>query len=198
MEILFFILDYIEIKIEYNYLFTLLFFFIFLTIYSTLSIPGNIIFIVAAGYFFGTSVGFLLSICSIVIGSFLFFIFVSSFLKIFFNKKMHAYTKNIYNYLINSKFEYLVIFRLIPGIPLFLQNFLLSTININKIKFLLSTFLGFTPIIYLMVFFGDHLKDFNKLKSLSFNDFFSMNFILLLFFIIFLLIIRIFILHKKN
>ena len=45
-------LEYIELNVEYNFILTLLIFFIFILLYNSFSIPGNIIFIAATGYFF--------------------------------------------------------------------------------------------------------------------------------------------------
>ena len=46
-------LDFLNIYIDTNYNFSILIFFVFLLFYNTFSIPGNLIFVVSAGYFFG-------------------------------------------------------------------------------------------------------------------------------------------------
>ena len=65
-------LDYIRINIEGNFIWTFVFFFIFLLIYNSFSIPGNMFFIAATGYFFGTYIGYFLSIFTLVFGSLIF------------------------------------------------------------------------------------------------------------------------------
>ena len=52
MEFIFVILDYLKFNVENNYYLTIFCFFIFLLIYNTFAIPGNIIFISASGFFF--------------------------------------------------------------------------------------------------------------------------------------------------
>ena len=58
MEILITFLDYIKFNIEYNFMFTFFLFFTFMLFYNSFSLPGNIIFMASAGYFFGILLGF--------------------------------------------------------------------------------------------------------------------------------------------
>ena len=196
MEILINILDYIKTNIDNNYTLTLIFFFIFLILYNSFSIPGNLIFISSTGYFFGIYIGFFISITSIVLGSFIFFLFANLYTKKLIPKKIYKYSINLKNHIKDSSLEYLIIFRMIPGTPLFLQNILLSFLNISKIKFILSSFLGFTPLVFVVVFVGNQFKDLNKFKNLSFIDFFSFNFLIFIVLIIIFLLIRIFYKNK--
>ena len=196
MEILINILDYIKTNIDNNYTLTLIFFFIFLILFNSFSIPGNLIFISSTGYFFGIYIGFFISITSIVLGSFIFFLFANLYTKKLIPKKIYKYSINLKNHIKDSSLEYLIIFRMIPGTPLFLQNILLSFLNISKIKFILSSFLGFTPLVFVVVFVGNQFKDLNKFKNLSFIDFFSFNFLIFIVLIIIFLLIRIFYKNK--
>ena len=66
-------LDFLNIYIDTNYNFSILIFFVFLLFYNTFSIPGNLIFVVSTGYFFGIYIGYIISILSIVLGSLIFF-----------------------------------------------------------------------------------------------------------------------------
>ena len=66
-------LDFLNTYINTNFNFSIFVFFIFLLVYNTFSIPGNLIFFVSAGYFFGIYIGYIISILSIVFGSFIFF-----------------------------------------------------------------------------------------------------------------------------
>jgi len=198
MEIFFFILDFIKLKVETSYYTTLLIFFFFLLIYSTFSIPGNIILVVSTGYFFGIYTGFLLSISTIVLGSLFFYLLTSFCLKKIFPNIIEKYSNRIDQYISVSSLEYLIIFRMIPGPPLMLQNLLLSFLNINKTKFIISSLLGFAPLVFISVFFGFHLTNFSNLKSITLSNIFSLDFILVLIFIIFLLLVRIFYKRKNN
>lgn len=198
MDILFLILDFIKLKIEINYFITLLILFIYLFLHFSLSLPGGIIFFAATGYFFGLYVGFLVSILSLVLGSLFFFVFFSFLLKKIFPEIYKNYSNKITNYITDSSFEYLILLRMIPGPPLMLQNLLLSILNIKKTLFCLTTFIGFTPIVFVSVFFGYQLSNFNSLKSIIFSDIFSLEFIIFLLFIFALVFLKVFYKKKKN
>ena len=198
MDIFFLILEYIKLNAEINYFNTLLIFFIYLFLHNLFSLPGNIIFFAASGYFFGLYIGLFISMVSLVLGSLFFFIFTSFFLKKIFPKIYNNYSKKITNYIDDSSFEYLILLRLIPGPPLMLQNLLLSILNIKKTLFCLSTFIGFSPIVFISVFLGHKLSNFNSLKSVVFSDIFSLEFIIFTFCIFVLIFLRIFYQKKKN
>ena len=196
MEILLNFLDYIKLNVENNYVFTFFLFFIFLLIYNSFSIPGNLIFVASTGYFFGIYIGYFLSIFSLVLGSLLFFSFSQFFIEKIFSNFINKYRNNFQRYLSNSSIEYLIIFRMIPGPPLFLQNLILSFLNISKIKFFITSFIGFSPLIFIVVFIGNQLSDIDKIKTLSFNDIFSFKFLIFILCLIFFLSFRIF--YKKK
>ena len=196
MEILLNFLDYIKLNVENNYVFTFFLFFIFLLIYNSFSIPGNLIFVASTGYFFGIYIGYFLSIFSLVLGSLLFFSFSQFFIEKIFSNFINKYRNNFQRYLSNSSIEYLIIFRMIPGPPLFLQNLILSFLNISKIKFFITSFIGFSPLIFIVVFIGNQLSDIDKIKTLSFNDIFSFKFLIFILCLIFFLSLRIF--YKKK
>ena len=196
MDILINFLNYITFYIEHNYLISLLFFFIFLLIYNSFSIPGNLILLPSTGYFFGIYIGYTISITSLVLGSLIFFSFSNFFIIKFFPKIFTRYTSSLENYIVDSSFEYIIMLRLIPGPPLFLQNLLLSFLKITKVRFTLSTFIGLSPLTFLLVFIGNQFRDINKIKNLKFDDILSYKFLIFLSCIILLLSIRIY--YKKK
>ena len=87
MNEFFVFLDFLIIYIDTNYNFSILIFFVFLLFYNTFSIPGNLIFVVSAGYFFGIYIGYIISILSIVLGSLIFFTVSKLFLSETSDKK---------------------------------------------------------------------------------------------------------------
>ena len=198
MDSLILILDYIKFQVEINYYFSIFFLFIFLLIYNSFSIPGNTIFMAASGYFFGIFIGYLISILTIVFGSLLFFIFSSFFLKKFSPKTLIKYSNKVDVYISNSSIEYLIIFRMIPGPPLFLQNLILSFLNVPKIKFIFSSLIGFTPLVFLLVFFGHQLTNFDNIKNFEINDIFSFKILIFVFLFLLFLILRIYLKKKKK
>lgn len=192
MDILYFFLDYIKINVENNFIITFFIFFLFLLIYVTFAIPGNIVFVASTGYFFGIYFGFILSILSLVFGSLIFFIFISFILKYLFPKIYEKYSDKANNYISKSSLEYLIIFRMIPGPPLMFQNLIMSILDIPKLKFIVSTFLGFSPLTFVAVFVGHQIKGVQNIKNISLNSIFSFEFFIFISVIIIILIIRIF------
>ena len=195
MEFILVILDFIKLNIENNFYYTFFIFFIITFLYFSLSLPGNIILVISSGYFFGIFFGFLLSLIAMVSGSLFFFIFISSFIKKFFPHISYKYSNKVKQYLSNSSLEYLIIFRIIPGPPLMLQNLILSILDVKKLSFIISSALGFSPIAFICVFFGFKLKDLDMISQLSFYDLFSYEFIIFIICIIIFLLFRI--LYKK-
>ena len=184
--------------IELNFFYSLLFYSVFIFFYSTLSLPGLLIFIVFAGYVFGLIWGFLICIISATLGSFFFFLISKYILSKFFSKIYSKYANKIDLYIKNSKLEYLIIFRIIPGSPLILQNFLLSTLKISKYKFILSTLIGFSPIMFFSVYLGNKIKNLKIIANISSSDIFTWDLIFTILVFTIILIIMIFLKKKSN
>ena len=197
MEYSFLLLQNILLYTQDNHYISILFFFLFLLFYSIFSFPGILIFSSISGYLFGIYYGFIISILSVSFGSLAFFFLSKIFFKYFFIEYYKKYSQNINKYISHSTVEYLIIFRLVPGLPLIVQNTILSLLNISIFKFLLATFIGFSPIFFLSVFVGNKIKDIHLIKGISSQDLFSWDFIFFICFLIMLLILRI-IFRKKN
>ena len=193
-EIISFILDYVKIFFidEENYFVSSIFFFLFLTLYNVIGLPGHVFLMLVSGYFFGTYFGFLLCLTSIVLGSFIFYLFGKNLCIKFFPGFLNKYSNKINHYVKKNTLEYLVIFRLFPGTPLFLQNLILCFLNINKKVFFLSTVIGFAPGVFVTVYFGDQINNFKNINSIKVSDVFSLEFYLSIFIVIIVLFIKIF------
>jgi len=196
MEFFFSLLQNILLYSQVNYFISILFFFLFLLCYSVFSLPGLLIFTSMSGYLFGIYYGFIISILSLTFGSLVFFILSKILFKYFFIKYYEKYAQNINKYISNSTVEYLIIFRLVPGPPLMVQNMILSLLDISIFKFLLSTFIGSTPIILTSVIIGNKIKNIQLIKEISSQDIFTWDIVLIISVLIFFLIIKI--KFKKN
>ena len=201
MNEFFVFLDFLNIYIDTNYNFSILIFFVFLLVYKTFSIPGNLIFVVSAGYFFGIYIGYIISIVSIVLGSLIFFTFSKLFLKKLFTNIYDKYSTKINKYISNSSIEYLILFRMMPGPPLMMQNVCLS-ITVKRFVhiafiFILTSFIGFSPIIFVAVYFGSKIKSFESIKNITMNSILSRDFLIFVGLMIFFLSLRI-IFKKKS
>ena len=114
-------------------------------------------------------------------------------------KKYYMKIANKINFFIkDSSIEYLIIFRLIQGNPLFFQNLCLSFLNISKTKFILTSIAGLSPSIIIFTYVGSKLLQIYEIKNITYNEIFSKEFIFILIIFIFLLIFRIIYNYKKN
>ncbi len=190
------ILNYIQILIFDNYLLALISYFIFCLLFFFLSLPGGIIVTLSSGFFFGFYIGFLINILSITIGSLFFIILSRYFFLNYFNNYLLKYTDRLNKIIKKSSFEYLILIRLILGIPLFIQNLFISTLEISKFKFILSSFIGFTPYFLIFSFVGDKISNLLEIKSFSIKNIFSIEIIVILIILVLILIFRIF--YKIN
>ena len=168
MDFVLYFLDYIQLKIEHNYYFSLIIFLSLMILYNSFSLPGNPIFMTSAGFLYGIGIGFSVSIIGIVLGSLIFYLFVSFLLKKVFPSFYNKYSSKAHSYLSDSSFEYLIIFRMIPGFPLIVQNLVLTILKIDKLKFIISSIIGFSPLVFAFVYFGKQLNNISKLKSFNF------------------------------
>ena len=134
----------------------------------------------------------MINILSIVIGSLNFYIFSKFFIKTFFSKFYKKYSYKITKIIKNSSYEYLILLRLISFFPLIVQNIFLSILNISKIKFIITTLIGFIPLMFLTAFIGNEFSNFVELKNYNIKDLFSPTFLLVIFLFILIIILRIF------
>ena len=185
-------LDFITYYVDNNFLLSAFLFFIFLVIYNSFSLPGNLFFFLSSGFFFNVYIGFLINIFSIVIGSLNFFIFSKLFFKFFLSKFYNKYSNKITKIIKNSSYEYLILLRLISLFPLMVQNICLSILNISKTKFIITTFIGFIPIMFLAAFIGNEISNFVELKNFRMKDLFSSNFLLIFLLLILIIVLQIF------
>ena len=197
MDLILYFLDYIQLRIEDNFYFSLIIFISIMILYNSFSLPGNPIFMISAGFFYGIGIGFSVSIIGIVIGSLIFYLFVSFLFKKIFPNFYNKYSYKAHSYLSDSTFGYLIIFRMIPGFPLIVQNLVLTILKIDKLKFIISSIIGFSPLVFAFVYFGKQLNNISKLQKFTISDIFSLEILILIFSIILLISIRIIYVKKR-
>ena len=185
-----------DLIIDNNFALSLFIYFIFSILFFTFSLPGSLIIILASSFFFGFFVGYLINIISVTLGSLLFFLFFKVIYKKYANKKLEKFSNKLNKIIKKSSLEYLILLRLIFGVPLFIQNLFLSTLEISKKKFILSSFLGFSPYMLIFSFVGNQFSAFIDIKSFNLGDILSLEFISIFLIIIFFLILRIFLKFK--
>ena len=192
IDVIFNFLIQFDLLIKNNLELSLILYFLFSFLFFTFSLPGSLIIILASSFFFGFITGFIINITTIVLGSLCFFLFFKNLFKKYFNKQIEKFSNKLNTIIKKSSFEYLVLLRLIFGVPLFVQNLFLSTLNISKTKFIISSFIGFTPYFLLFSFIGNQFSDLIEIKEFQLSNILSFELILIFLILIILLLIRIF------
>tara|TARA_Y100000817_G_scaffold3020_1_gene2611 strand:+ start:391 stop:984 length:594 start_codon:yes stop_codon:yes gene_type:complete len=192
IDVIFNFLIQFDLLIKNNLELSLILYFLFSFLFFTFSLPGSLIIILASSFFFGFITGFIINITTIVLGSLCFFLFFKNIFKKYFNKQIEKFSDKLNTIIKKSSFEYLVLLRLIFGVPLFVQNLFLSTLNISKTKFIISSFIGFTPYFLLFSFIGNQFSDLIEIKEFQLSNILSFELILIFLILIILLLIRIF------
>ena len=192
-EIIFNFLINLNEFVSAYYIYSFCLFFIFSTLYFTFSLPGGIIILLSSGFFFGFIAGFFLNIISICLGSLIFIIFSKTLLRGFFEKYYVKFSDKLSRYIKSSSYEYLILIRLIVGPPLLFQNICISLLNISKTKILITSFIGFAPLMLLFSYLGSHVSNIIELKAFTIADIFTSEIIIIFVLIISILFFRIFI-----
>ena len=192
-EIIFNFLINLNEFVSTYYIYSFCLFFIISTLYFTFSLPGGIIILLSSGFFFGFIGGFFLNIISICLGSLIFIIFSKTLIKGLFEKYYVKFSDKLSTYIKSSSYEYLILIRLIIGPPLLFQNICISLLNISKTKILITSFIGFTPLILLFSYLGSHVSNIIELKAFTIADIFTSEIIIIFVLIISILFFRIFI-----
>ncbi len=192
IDVIFNFLIQFDLLIKNNLELSLILYFLFSFLFFTFSLPGSLIIILASSFFFGFITGFIINITTIVLGSLCFFLFFKNIFKKYFNKQIEKFSDKLNKIIKKSSFEYLVLLRLIFGVPLFVQNLFLSTLNISKTKFIISSFIGFTPYFILFSFIGNQFSDLIEIKEFQLSNILSFELILIFLLLIIFLLLRIF------
>lgn len=192
-EIIFNFLINLNEFVSTYYIFSFCLFFIISTLYFTFSLPGGVIILLSSGFFFGFIGGFFLNIISICLGSLIFIIFSKTLIKGLFEKYYVKFSDKLSTYIKSSSYEYLILIRLIIGPPLLFQNICISLLNISKTKILITSFIGFTPLMLLFSYLGSHVSNIIELKAFTIADIFTSEIIIIFVLIISILFFRIFI-----
>ena len=181
------------IDIYYFYSF-ILYFFITLIFFS-FSLPGGLLVCLASGFFFGFIPGYIINVFSASLGSLISIFLFKTILKRLFNKYYLKYSEKFTGYLKNSSYEYLILFRLIFGIPLVVQNIGISMLKVSNTTIFISSFIGFSPIMLIFSYSGIYVSDIIYLNELTLSKIFSLEIILILLILITLMIFKIY--YKK-
>ena len=111
-----------------------------------------------AGFIFGKWLGTFILIIGMTIGATFLYIFSNYFFKEVIKEKFLNRFKNLEIKFKKSEFNYLLVYRLIGGIPFALSNVLPCIFNVKVSNFFLATLIGLLPQSFLLSSIGSGLE----------------------------------------
>ena len=197
LETFFYNLDNIQNFISQNFFLSA---FILLVLYSFLilcNFPFASLLSMINGFLFGTWIGGLISLVGGTLGAFGIFIIAKFFFLDFIKSKFLDKYSNIQNYFNQNDLELMILIRIIPGTPFFLQNLILAGLGANNKKFIYTTMFGLAPWSFIFGSIGQGLEEIfiNKTK-LNFSLVAQPEFLVPIAFVAFVIILVI--LFKKK
>ena len=111
-----------------------------------------------AGFIFGKWFGILILVIGLSIGATILYSIGNYFFKEIIKKFFSDKFKNLELKFKKSEFIYLLIYRLVGGIPFAISNVLPCIFNVKTSNFFFATLLGITPALFLIVSIGSGLE----------------------------------------
>ncbi len=166
LETFFSYLDFIQNFISQNYLLSI---FTLLTLYSFLilcNFPFASLLSMINGFLFGTWIGGTISLIGGTLGAFGIFIIAKNFFSDFIKNKFLYKYSYIENYFNKNDLELMILIRIVPGTPFFIQNLILAGLGANNKKFFYTTLFGLAPWSFIFGSIGQGLEELfiNKIE----------------------------------
>ena len=111
-----------------------------------------------SGFLFGKWIGTIIVVIGLSIGATFLYIFANYFLKEIIREKFLNNFKNLESKFKKSEFIYLLIFRMVGGIPWILQSLLPTLFNVKIKNYFFGTLIGIIPGTFLIVSIGNGLE----------------------------------------
>ncbi len=189
LETFFSNLDFIQSFISQNYSLSI---FIFLASYSLLilcNFPFASLLSMISGFLFGTWIGGTISLIGGTLGAFGIFIIAKNFFsELIKNKFLNKYSY-IENYFNKNNLELMILIRIVPAVPFFLQNLILAGLGANNKKFFFTTLFGLAPWSFIFGSIGQGLEElFLNKTELNFSLIVQPEYLIPLGFIVFLVV----------
>jgi uncharacterized membrane protein YdjX (TVP38/TMEM64 family) len=145
---------------------TMLLYFLFYIIITTLSFPGAIVVTLAGGALFGLGMGSLLVSFASSIGSTLAFYGARLLLRRPLRKRFASQLQRLDREMAEDGAAYLFMLRLVPVFPFFVVNLLMALTKIRGWTFYWVSQLGMLPCTLLMVNAGTQLASISKISDI--------------------------------
>ena len=141
------------------------------------------------GFLFGTWIGGILSIVGGTLGAFGVFLIAKFFFLDFVKNKFLNKYSYIENYFNKNDLELMMLIRIIPAIPFFLQNLILAGLGAHNKKFFYTTLIGLAPWSFIFGSIGQGLEEiFINKTELSFSLISQPEYLIPIVFIAFLIV----------
>ena len=148
--------DYFFNLKEANFIFIFLIFFIFTIIWIFFAGLGSPIALLG-GFIFGKFLGTFAVILWLTCGATFLYIFANYFFKDFIREKFLFKFKNLESKFKKHEFNYFILYRFVGGIPFAIANLIPVLFNISVKNYFIGTFIGITPLIFLIASLGSGL-----------------------------------------
>ena len=197
LETFFSNLEFIQKFISQNYLLSII---TFLTLYSFLilcNFPLASLLSMINGFLFGTWIGGTISLIGGTLGAFGIFIIAKNFFSDLIKNKFLDKYSSIENYFNKNDLELMILIRIVPAAPFFVQNLILAGLGANNKKFFFTTLFGLAPWSFIFGSIGQGLEEiFINKTELNFSLIAQPEYLIPLGFIAFVIIMII--LFKKK
>ncbi len=170
LKTLFFNLEIIQNFISENFLISILVFSILYSLLIICNFPFASLLSMINGFLFGTWIGGSISIIGGTIGAFGIFLIAKFFFLDLIKKNFLSKYSFIENYFNKNDLELMILIRIIPGVPFFIQNLILAGIGADNKKFFFTTLFGLAPWSFIFGSIGQGLEEiFINKTELSFS-----------------------------
>ena len=158
--------DQLNILKENNLILLISIFFLFTVLWVVLLGFGSPIALIG-GFIFGKWIGTIVVTTALSIGALCLYSFGKYFLYNFLKEKLFTKFKNLNLMFQKKQLLVMILFRFVGVVPFFLANLLPVIFGINTKNYLIGTFVGILPVIFIMVSLGSGFND----AIYSFNEF---------------------------
>ena len=161
--------DQLNILKENNLILLIFIFFLLSALWTVFLGFGTPIALVG-GFIFGKWIGTIVVTTALSIGALCLYFFAKYFLYDFLKENLFIKYKNLNLMFQKKQLLVMILFRFVGLVPFFLANLLPVIFNINAKNYLIGTFIGILPAVFIMVSLGSGFSDaiysFDKFPSL--------------------------------
>ena len=150
--------DQLNILKENNLILLISIFFLIVVLWTVFLGFGTPIALVG-GFIFGKWIGTIIVTTALSIGALCLYIFAKYFLYDFLKENLFTKYKNLNLMFQKKQLLVMMLFRFVGLVPFFLANLLPVIFNINAKNYLIGTFVGILPAIFIMVSLGSGFSD---------------------------------------